>query len=335
MQTIFMRFFGVNYNVGLGNETWTQLSYDNLKQAMQLLKNMNVNYVKINGNSLEKMRPVAEAAADFGLGVWIAPRFANVTPQKHLKLIGPFAEYAEELRKNKKSHIVFCIANEASLYINGLLPGKDLFERLQNMRSYSKLLLMPEKEFSAFPKIYKAAISYKEKCDDKLNDFLGKLVQEVKKNFKGDITYSKGYWEKVKWSKFDIVSMNLYLSQWNRGKMEEILKNELKSTGKPCVLTEFGTACFKGASDLGVDASLHLREQPNIQYDEDVQIVGLTEQLKAINKAVVDGCFVWQLVEPDARGFGIARVLQDGKIDPKRSAGIVSEYYSNWAHSSR
>ncbi len=330
-----MRFFGVNYNVGLGSDAWPQLSYDNLKQHMQLLKNMNVNYVRINGNSLEKMRPVAEAAADFGLGVWIAPRFVNVTTKKHIKLIEPFAIYAEDLRKNKKSHVVFVVANEASLYVNGLLPGKDLFARLNNLRHYSKFLLAPEKEFVAFPKILKAALSYKTKCDEKLNNFLSKLVQEVKKKFKGDTTYSKGYWERIKWAKFDIVSMNLYLSQWNRGKMDEILKSELKTSGKPCVLTEFGTACFKGAPDLGLDAALYLREQPNIQGDEDAQIVGLTEQLKAINRAGIDGCFVWQLIEPDARGFGIARILQDGKIEPKLAAGILSEYYSNWAHSSR
>ena len=98
--------------------------------------------------------------------------------------------------------------------------------------------------------------------------------------------------------------------------------------------TRFGTASFRGASELGRDAEFHLKEHPSTQYDEDSQIVGISEQLKAIGSAELDGCFVWQFFEPDLRGFGITRPLKDGFVEPKRAAGIISEFYSSWAHAS-
>ncbi len=95
-------------------------------------------------------------------------------------------------------------------------------------------------------------------------------------------------------------------------------------------MSAFGTASFKGAIDQGPTAWQYLAEHPNLQYDEESQIAGLTEQLRAIGKAELNGCFVWQLFENNEKLFGVTKLMQNGNLEPKRSAGILSEFYSSW-----
>ncbi len=323
-----MRFLGFNYNTDL--EPFP--SIEAIKQNLQLAKNMNANSVRIIGSDLEKTKFAAEAAASLGLNIWLAPRKLNANPKEFEKFLREFAAMAEEIRKKfPASKIVFSVGNKITLELRGFLEGKTYQERHPILEAFLKFTGGSSTEMKSFPRVFKAGRDYENRLNRKLNSALTKFVRAAKSKFKGEISYSKGFWEKVKWNRFDFAAGNFYLSSWNRGILSEVLRRELKASRKPAVLTEFGTASFRGASDLGRDAELHLKEHPSTQYDEDSQIVGISEQLKAIGSAELDGCFVWQFFEPDLRGFGITRPLKDGFVEPKRSAGIISEFYSNWA----
>ena len=323
-----MRFLGINYNVSV--EPFP--SAEAVKQNLQLAKNMNANSIRIVGENLERMKIVSEIALGLGLNVWLCPKKTNATPKEFEKFLRPFAEFAEEERKKFPSaKIIFSLGNQLTLELRGFVDGKTIDERYSALDVYWKFATTPQRDLEKFPKIFRAARDYESRLGRKLNSALTKLSKVVKKKFRGEITYSKGFWERVKWSRFDLASGNLYMGSWNRGLMAEILKKDLKASRKPAVLTEFGTASFRGAIDLGKHADYHLLEHSSVQYDEDSQIVGIAEQLKAIGTAELDGCFVWQFFEPDLRGFGITRPLKDGFVEPKRSAGIISEFYSNWA----
>ena len=325
-----MRFLGFNYTVPENLP-----AAEAVKQNFQLAKNMNANSVRIIGSDLEKAKIAAEAAASLGLNIWLAPKKINASPKEFEKFLKEFAATAEELRKKfPNTKIVFSVGNKLSFELRGFIEGKTYEERQPTLEAYLKFAGSPQKELEKFPKVFRAARDYENRLNRKLNSALTKFARAVKSKFKGEITYSKGFWEKIKWSRFDFAAGNFYLSSWNRGILSEVLRRELKASRKPAVLTEFGTASFRGASELGRDAEFHLKEHPSTQYDEDSQIVGISEQLKAIGSAELDGCFVWQFFEPDLRGFGITRPLKDGFVEPKRAAGIISEFYSSWAHAS-
>ena len=225
---------------------------------------------------------------------------------------------------------MFIVGNELTLDAMGLMPGRTYMDRARSVGAFMRIFLAPPKQLSPYPKVSRAINEQRRRTDRQLNSALTKLVKSVRRKYKGDITYTKAAWEKVKWARFDVACMNMYMSQWNREQFAELLKTELKATGKPCILTEFGTASFKGAIDQGATAWQYIDDHPNLPYDEETQIAGLTEQLRSIGKAELNGCFVWQLFEQNEKGYGITKLMQNGNLEPKRSAGIVSEFYSAW-----
>ncbi len=324
-----MQFLGVNYNTGLDPKGSWSFSRENIRQHLQLLKNMNCTSVRITGSDLEKIKAVADVAAELGLEVWLAPRFLNATVEATARSIVPFAAFAEELRK--KTRTVLTVGNELTLEALGLMPGRNYHERARSVGTFMRVFMVPQKQLSAYPKVMRSINEQRKRTEKQLNGALSKLVRAVRKKYKGDMTYSKAPWERVKWARFGFASMNLYLSQWNRDQFTDLLFSELKSTGKTCVLTEFGTACFRGAKDHGSAAAQFLAEHTNLPYDEETQIAGLTDQLRAIGKSELHGCFAWQLFDQNEKLFGITKILANGNLEPKRSAGILSEFYSGWA----
>ncbi len=326
-----MRFLGANYVLD-GPEP--EVPQEVVKQHLQLLKNMNGNSVRVVGAEPERVKAVAEAAIKLGLGVWIVPSLRNKTPAQYIKALEPFVLLVKELKKSSPSaNIVFCVGNELTLECRGLIKGKTYEERSKALSAYLKIVLAPEEELKLFPRVMRAADSYSKSLEQKINRLLIILARKAR-TARVPLTYSNAPWEKVRWEKFDIASTNLYLSHWNRGRFGDVLRR-MKAAGKPTILSQFGTASFKGAIEQGAFASQFLLEHPNTQYDEDTQIVGLSEQLKGIGAAELQGCFVWNLLEKDDRGFGILRVVKDGRAEPKRTAGIVSEFFSNWSSASR
>ena len=322
-----MRFLGANYVLD-GPEPNEP---ENVKQHLQLLRNMNGNSGRIVGSDFQRVKTIAEIALQLGLGVWIVPRFPNKTPSQYVKLLEPFILLAKELKKaSPQAQIVFTVGNELSLECRGLIKGKSQQERERALAAYLRLVMANEAELKLFPRVQRAVESYKKSLEGKLNSFLAVLVRKARKAGV-PLTYSRAPWENVRWEKFDFASANFYLSHWNRGRFSQVLRTELKGAGKPPVLTEFGTACFKGAIEQGEGATQFLSEHPNTQYDEDTQISGLSEQLKGIAAAELQGCFVWNLLEKDERGFGVLKLAGGGKAEPKRTAGIVSEFFSNWS----
>lgn len=136
-----------------------------------------------------------------------------------------------------------------------------------------------------------------------------------------------GEWERVDWSGFDLVGVNLYREDANRrtyaGKLASLV-----ARGKPVIVTEFGCCTYPGAERAGggghevIDYSvLPPRIDPSMSRDEAAQADHLEELVKLYAGVGVAGCFVYAFSEPtnpfsedpahdlDKASYGIVRTL--------------------------
>ena len=87
----------------------------------------------------------------------------------------------------------------------------------------------------------------------RVNQFLAEAVALVRGRFGGKVTYAAIQLERVDWSGFDIVSLDLYRSAEVADRFAEGVR-ALVAQGKPVAITEFGAATFAGAGDRGARA---------------------------------------------------------------------------------
>jgi hypothetical protein len=130
----------------------------------------------------------------------------------------------------------------------------------------------------------------------KLDALLAEAAAIARQNFQGPVTYAAAFWERVDWSRFDLVGVNLYRFGGNEATYADQVRALAGS--KPVVITEFGCCTY-------------LRE-----------LVDVYEQ------AGVHGAFVFTFAMPDfphrpddpahdldMAGFGVVKVAPD---DPSR-----------------
>jgi hypothetical protein len=179
----------------------------------------------------------------------------------------------------------------------------------------------------------------------KLNSYLKKLADATRKHFKGKITYASGFWEKVDWNIFDIVSINEYPTEWNKGIYSDRLR-DLKRFGKPVAITEFGCACYEGAADEGANGGwLVLKgEWPkkeiriNLKRSEDEQANYIKNLLEFFKKKKIYAAFVYTFLENiythsknpkkdlDVASFNVIKIYEDGHIEPKKSFFVIKNF---------
>ncbi len=180
----------------------------------------------------------------------------------------------------------------------------------------------------------------------------------VRQRFHGRITYAAVPFERVDWTLFDIVSVELIRSAEVAGQFRDGVRN-LVAGGKPVAITGFGTAAYHGAGDRGG------RVMEIIEYDKDtgapVQLNGdyvrdeagqaeyLCELLDIFDSEGVDSTFVFLFAldglphrpdgdprhDLDLASPGIVKMLEGGHGDtypdmtwePKAAFSAVAEYY--------
>ncbi len=226
---------GINYDIGTRYTppfiTRAELNRPMIKQEMLIIKNqLGCNALRIYGEKFDYLEFSSEAALSYGFKVWLSPRFIDRTPSTTKGLIMQAAVIAQKIWEMDKG-TVFIIGNEFTLDMKGFIDGNTYQQRGENLTfAIAKSLL----------------IDY----NKQLNLFLSEVVLEVRKIFKGKITYAAGFWENIDWSIFDIVSVNKYRMFFNKPFYERQIKN-LKQFGKPVAITEFGCASYKGAEKWG------------------------------------------------------------------------------------
>ncbi|MFE1956559.1 hypothetical protein [Streptomyces sp. NPDC059479] len=283
-----MRAKGINYDTGFvrgGEISRERFDPDVVRRELGIIRDdLHCTAVRVIGGDPERLELAAACAADLGLEVWFSPYPLELTTEQMLALFADCAERAERLRQQGVD-IVFVTGAELSLMNKGFLPGDTQEDRLELLLNQRDRLRRQVGELSA-----------------RVNDFLGKAVSLVRKHFGGRITYAAIPLERVDWTMFDIVSMDLYRSAEVADQFAEGVRT-LVAQGKPVAITEFGTAAYRGAGDLGgrfmeiveFDKNTGAPIRLNGAYvrDEAGQATYLRELLKIFDAAGVDSTFAF------------------------------------------
>ncbi|TDD85888.1 hypothetical protein E1293_10390 [Actinomadura darangshiensis] len=334
-----MRGKGITYDTGFvrdGANSRKRFDRDLAERELRVIRDeLHCNTVRISGADPDRLELAASLAADLGLEVWFSPYPLELTAEEMLSLFADCAERAERLRQ-RGAEVVFVTGAELSLMNKGFLPGDSLSERVE------ALLSQPNRE-----RIGEAAT--------RVNDFLGKAVPLVRERFGGRVTYASIQLDRVDWTLFDIVSMDLYRSAEVADRFTEGVR-ALVAQGKPVAITEFGSATWRGAPDVGArgleiveydeDTGEPLRLNGDYDRDEPGQAAYLSELLDVFEAEGVDSAFVFIFAlydhphrphgtprdDLDLASYGIVKVYEDRPgapypWEPKAAFTTVANHY--------
>lgn len=259
---------GINYDTGFepyGPEYSSRKTFDIEvvgKELQIIAENLGCTDVRITGAEPKRIENAARLAISAGMNVWFSPFPCNLQIDNLISYLVSCAISAESIRRIS-SNTIFVLGCEISLFNNGFLPGNHLLERSQTFTNFGE---------------------WKFAMNEKLKQFFETAILEIRKYFKGKITYAAGEWEQIEWSLFDLVSVDLYRAKHNQSYYEQQLKTYL-TFNKPLAITEFGCCPVRGASGLGGNATftiLSFQQNELIvnegwQYDEDEQVNYLKE----------------------------------------------------------
>lgn len=308
---------------------------------MNVIKNkLNCNAVRIFGEDIDRLIECSKIAMVYGLQVWFSPRLINGSEAETINYIKKCAVDAEKLRLIYPN-IVFSIANELTLDMNGFIPGDTYLERGRN--------LLKDAIMNKIKSIFT-----NDDMSNRLNKLLKIIVSEVRQYFKGLISYGAGNWENVDWNFFDIVGINHYLNAINKITYKKTLR-ELHNFKKPIAVLEFGCGSYKGAELKGgssYDIINWNASRPEIignkTKDENVQANYILKLLDIFVKEGVYASFIHTFIEThyitddenpkhdlDTASFNVIKVYPkghpksyfDGHIIPKKSFDAIANFY--------
>lgn len=322
-----MKYKGINYDIGTktitGRVTRETFDINNIAKEIGIIKNeLHCNAIRISGLDIDRIAVTAELALKQGLTVWFSPTLHYDTQDNTLQYIIEGARAAEKLRRNY-TNIIYIIGCELSLFTEGFIEGKTGEERTKKM--FSPL------------SVVKNLLGIKRSYNKKLNAFLTTAVTEVKKQFKGQVSYASGTWEKVNWNLFDIVGIDHYRAIYNKALYTKQIQ-EYKKIGKPVSIMEFGCCTYKGADDKGATGWAIVdwkKEKPELtgdyKRDEETQAQYLLDLLDIFKAEDVYAAFVFTFItsnytysddpkyDLDMASYGIVKAMGNGG----------KKYYSN------
>ncbi|MCK2215933.1 hypothetical protein MF672_019340 [Actinomadura sp. ATCC 31491] len=337
-----MRARGISYETGFlhkGQFSRKEFDPDVVRRELRIIRDdLHCTAVRVIGGDPDRLEFAASCAAELGLEVWFSPYPLEQTAEEMLALFADCAERAERIRR-RGAEVVLVTGAELSLMAPGFLPGADLRQRLDG-------LLRPE----GLPERI-AGLSAR------VNDFLGRAARVVRERFGGRVTYASIQLERVDWTPFDLVSVDLYRSAEVADRFEEGVRALVAQAGKPVAITEFGSAGYRGAGDLGatgldaVEYGEHgpVRLRAAYERDEPGQAAYVRELLEVFDAAGVDSAFVFVLAlydhvhrpdgdprdDLDLASYGIVKVLEHGRgttypelpWEPKEAFAAVAGHY--------
>jgi hypothetical protein len=302
---------------------------------------LHCNAVQLTGGDPERLELAARFAAGLGLEVWFSPYPLELTPAEILSLFTDCAERAERLRAGG-AEVVFVAGVELSIMNRDFMPGGTVDERL------ALLLDDPGRRPEKLAEV-----------NTRISGFLRTAVAAVRQRFLGRVTYCAIPFERVDWTLFDIVSMELIRSAEVADQFREGVRS-LVAGGKPVAITGFGVPAYRGAGDRGgrameiveYDEGTGAPARLNGRYarDEAGQATYLSELLEIFTSEGVDSAFVFLFAldgfpyrpdgdprdDLDLASPGIVKVLEDRRGDaypdmawePKAAFTAVAECYS-------
>jgi len=318
---------GVCYDVGFVMLVNWRPDFDPrvVRRELQIIRDdLHCNAVRITGRDLRRLDIAARYALALGLEVWLSPTILDKSPDATLRYMVQGAELAERLWTEFPGRLVFVLGGELTLGMQGIVPGRDMVRRIKNPSFWTTV---------------KAGGH-----NAPLDAFLRRATTAVRPVYHGPLTYDSLIWETVDWSLFDIVGVDHYRGGPIKDRYAAMLE-PLFATGKPVVITEFGTPSCEGgdgalATSIEGNADwrfllLHSlrfvgrfvrpRVTRVIPRDEELQARELRATLAIQDAAGVDGAFVSTFIYPikpydddprydlDAASPGLVRPLTGGR----------------------
>ncbi|WP_280370831.1 hypothetical protein [Nocardia wallacei] len=337
-----MRGKGMTYDTGFvraGRISRTDWNPETVARELTIIRDdLHCNAVQIIGGDPERLELAARHAAELGLEVWFSPYPLDLTPEEIRALFIDCAERAERLRQ-QGTPVVFVAGVELTIMNKGWLPGANVDERLR------LLLADPDGRAERL-----AGVSAR------LDDFFATALPAVREHFRGRITYCAIQFERIDWTPFDFVSLELIRSAEVADRFREGVR-DLVAQGKPVAVTGFGTATWHGAGDVAPRSMEIVEYDPetgdpvrlNGEYtrDEAGQAAYLSELLEIFDSEGVDSTFVFLFAlynyphradprtDLDLASLGIVKVLENGRghtypdmpWEPKRAFTTIAEHY--------
>ncbi|MBB6348066.1 hypothetical protein ACWGH8_20145 [Nonomuraea muscovyensis] len=294
--------------------------------------------VMLIGTDTRQQFTAARLALEAGLDVHLRPYLADRPRPALLAHLAATAREAEELRTRHPGRVTLLVGGEFSLTSPGMVPGPRVLIRLQVLLRWRRW--------------------FDRRITRRLDDLLDAAVATARRHFHGPVTYAAAFWEKVDWSRFDVVGVNLYRFGPDPDAYERRLRGLLAEAGdKPVVVTEFGCGAFAGAERRGPGSFLIVnwfatppRVKDGYERDEPTQARYLTELIDLYAGHGVHGCFVYTFAMPgfphrdgdprhdlDMAGFGVVKVSpgDPSRWEPKESFHAVAGRYARLAIAGR
>ena len=297
--------------------------------------------VRICGYDVDRLMNAAEDALTRGLEVWFCPELWDRNELETLDYLEKAAASAAALSDRWQNQVVFSVGSELTLFMQGIVEGDNVFERL------------------AHPSLWENVKAGKHNAP--LNAFLTEANEAVRDVFDGKVTYASVPLETVDWTLFDFVCIDLYREKRIKDQYTDLLKRWF-AYGKPVVIGEFGCCTYRGAEDAGgrgwdiIDwTTVPPKLKGEYVYDQSVQARELSDQLRVLGQAEVDGAFVFTFVQPpqfqdeaekqmlknvafdlDIVNYSLVKSFIDGHgsvypdmpWEPKESFWVVADYYA-------
>ena len=303
-----MRLKGVCYDVGrvhMDGNWRPKFEPSIVHRELGIIKHdLHCNAVRILGLDIDRLMIATEDALSQGLEVWLSPEMWDRSQDATLEYIARAADRAEELRQRWPGKLVFSVGSELSLFSQGMIEGKNVFDRISRPSFGGDIMAGRQ--------------------NGPLNAFLSNLC-EAAESFLGPLTYFSLPFEAVNWKPFDFVGVDHYRDAQNKDSYGRTA-SKYNAFGKPVVIGEFGCCTFRGADLLGANGFMitfgmmegvlgpdlklpkmflvmaHVPPRADGHYirDEELQARELVDQLGVLDAAGVEGAFVQTFVVPNS-----------------------------------
>jgi hypothetical protein len=347
-----MRQYGVLYDVGRAmgcrSPNWRpDYTPALVRRELDIIHTeLAANAVRICGRDLTRLLAATEHAAALGLHVWMCPELWNATARQTLDYLAEAAVAAEPLRQRRPDQLTLSVGNELTLFMRGIVPGRNHAQRSQPARLRETVLAG--------------------RHTPPLRAFLADAVAAVRRRYHGPISYCSLPFEDPDWDLFDIVAVNHY-RQTSPARRYRAVLERLTAIGKPVAITELGFPACRDAENPAFLSTLNATPlsllglslpavgrfvRPRVRTiqprDEDAQARLLIDQLEHLDRVGVDSTFVMSFSFPlapydddprhdlDATILSIVRALPRGRRgttfpdmpwEPKQAFHALAEFH--------
>jgi len=259
-----------------------------VRRELEIIRDdLHANAVRVVGSDVGRLIAVTEVALQAGLEVWFSPAFFEYPGAETASRLVAAAAAVGPLEALHHGRVIFVAGSELTLFMQDLLPGKSIVDRLGGLKKNPSRL-----------------------GDGRLDAFLEALVPRVRTVFGGPLVYASLPFEKVDWGRFDFAGVDHYREARTEDRYVETLA-PLLATGKPVIVTEFGMRTYRGAESSGAlgfgvtDATrLYLHTRPVIgrffrprlkgrfERDEAMQAHEISETLEVLESSGVAGALI-------------------------------------------